>query len=139
MGIVHLKYSFATVLEMKQFIAIIVSLCLLLQCAAQLGIMGMYQVRKEYIAKNLCVNKNKPKMHCNGKCHLKKQLKKASEQQDKQDERSNEEVSVAVAFVLPQVWQPLYHSIASRIQHVSFYNAPAGINPCADIFHPPQA
>lgn len=35
-----------------------------------------YAMNKEYIAKNLCVNRNKPKSHCNGKCHLMKQLKK---------------------------------------------------------------
>ena len=40
-----------------------------------------YQLNKEYIAQNLCENKNKPMMHCNGKCHLRKQLS----EQDKKD------------------------------------------------------
>ncbi len=38
-----------------------------------------YIVNYEYISKELCVNKAKPKMHCNGKCHLMKELAKASE------------------------------------------------------------
>jgi hypothetical protein len=38
-----------------------------------------YIVNYEYITKVLCVNKDKPKMHCNGKCHLMKELAKASE------------------------------------------------------------
>lgn len=38
-----------------------------------------YAVNYEYISKVLCVNKDKPKMHCNGKCHLMKELAKASE------------------------------------------------------------
>ena len=38
-----------------------------------------YIVNYEYITKVLCVNKAKPKMQCNGKCHLKKELAKASE------------------------------------------------------------
>ena len=38
-----------------------------------------YIVNYEYISKVLCVNKAKPKMHCNGKCHLMKELAKASE------------------------------------------------------------
>jgi hypothetical protein len=37
-----------------------------------------YAVNKEYIAKNLCENRAKPKMNCKGKCHLMKQLKKAA-------------------------------------------------------------
>ena len=38
-----------------------------------------YVVNYEYISKVLCVNKAKPKMKCNGKCHLMKELAKASE------------------------------------------------------------
>ena len=38
-----------------------------------------YVVNYEYISKELCVNKAKPKMKCNGKCHLMKELAKVSE------------------------------------------------------------
>ena len=38
-----------------------------------------YVVNYEYISKVLCVNKAKPKMQCNGKCHLMKELAKNSE------------------------------------------------------------
>ena len=38
-----------------------------------------YVVNYEYISKVLCVNKAKPKLKCNGKCHLMKELAKASE------------------------------------------------------------
>jgi hypothetical protein len=38
-----------------------------------------YIVNYEYISKVLCVNKEKPKMQCNGKCHLMKELAKSSE------------------------------------------------------------
>ncbi len=38
-----------------------------------------YVVNYDYITKTLCVNKAKPKMQCNGKCHLMKELAKAAE------------------------------------------------------------
>lgn len=38
-----------------------------------------YIVNYEYISKVLCVNKDKPKMQCNGKCHLMQELAKSSE------------------------------------------------------------
>ena len=38
-----------------------------------------YVVNYEYISKVLCVNKAKPKMKCNGKCHLMKELAKTAE------------------------------------------------------------
>lgn len=33
-----------------------------------------YAWKKDYIAKYLCINKDKPELQCNGKCHLKKEL-----------------------------------------------------------------
>lgn len=38
-----------------------------------------WKINQDYITENYCVNKDKPKMHCNGKCHLAKQLEKAEE------------------------------------------------------------
>lgn len=38
------------------------------------------------ITQKLCVNKNKPQLHCNGKCYLSKQLKKAAENEKKQSQ-----------------------------------------------------
>lgn len=44
-----------------------------------------YAIHQDYFAKVLCVNKDKPEMHCNGKCHLKKEIKKST------GENSNEQ------------------------------------------------
>jgi hypothetical protein len=38
-----------------------------------------YAVNYDYISKVLCINKDKPELKCNGKCHLMKELAKASE------------------------------------------------------------
>ena len=38
-----------------------------------------YVLNYDYIVKELCENKAKPEMKCNGKCHLMKELAKASE------------------------------------------------------------
>ncbi|WP_159023594.1 hypothetical protein [Formosa sp. L2A11] len=38
-----------------------------------------YAAFYDYIKNELCVNKDVPEMHCNGKCHLKAQLAKASD------------------------------------------------------------
>lgn len=41
-----------------------------------------YVVNYDYISKVLCINKEKPKLECNGKCHLMKELAKASDTSD---------------------------------------------------------
>jgi len=39
-----------------------------------------YQINRDYIAQNLCENKNDVIPTCGGSCYLKKELKKASEE-----------------------------------------------------------
>lgn len=38
-----------------------------------------FELRKKYIVHNLCENRYKPQLHCDGKCYLAKQLQKAAE------------------------------------------------------------
>ena len=38
-----------------------------------------YAVNYDYIVETLCINKNKPEVHCNGKCYLSKELAKAND------------------------------------------------------------
>ncbi|MEY2922536.1 hypothetical protein [Flavobacterium sp.] len=54
-----------------------------------------YLVNYKYISTVLCENKDKPKLNCCGKCHLKKELAKASEgekpiQSNKKDNHKQE-------------------------------------------------
>lgn len=35
-----------------------------------------FVINKDYIAKILCINKDKPEFKCNGKCHLRNEIKK---------------------------------------------------------------
>jgi hypothetical protein len=60
-----------------------------------------YAVNYGYISKELCVNKNKPKLHCNGKCHLMKELAKASEQEKPVSEKKSGEHPAEVLFLEP--------------------------------------
>jgi hypothetical protein len=43
-----------------------------------------YELRKDFIIKNYCINKSRPEMHCDGKCYLAKQLQKAEQEDQKQ-------------------------------------------------------
>ena len=39
-----------------------------------------YIVRKDFIIEKFCINKEKPELQCNGKCHLNKQAQKAADE-----------------------------------------------------------
>ncbi len=51
---------------------------------SRMGVLVYYQANKAYIAKVLCVNKNRPSLHCDGKCYLAQKLKAAEEREEKQ-------------------------------------------------------
>ncbi len=59
---------------LKKASVILVLFAILLQTFSSVTIIVNYAVNKEYISKTLCENRAKPKMRCNGKCHLKKKL-----------------------------------------------------------------
>jgi len=41
-----------------------------------------YIINYNYIKTVLCVNKDKPEMHCNGQCHLKMMIKKETQEEN---------------------------------------------------------
>lgn len=57
-----------------------------------------YAVNYDYIAKELCENKAKPQMHCNGKCHLMKELAKAAENEKPSSEKKSLHQETEVLF-----------------------------------------
>jgi len=98
-----------------------------------------YIVNYDYIAKELCENKAKPQMHCNGKCHLMKELAKAAEEQkqesDKKSAQQNSEVlfcevfsdfSFSPAVIIPIIKnETVYNNLYSHNSAVSFFHPPA--------------
>lgn len=50
--------------------------------------MGNWVINHDYIAKYLCVQKNKPNNKCNGKCHLAKSLQKVDEADENGDKNA---------------------------------------------------
>ncbi len=49
---------------------------------SRLFVYAGFKLNQSYIAANLCENRNKPQMHCNGRCYLMKKIKQAEEKQN---------------------------------------------------------
>lgn len=69
-----------------------------------------YVVLYDYIKNELCVNKDKPDLGCNGKCHLKKELAHAS---DTKTEKNK------VNFASAEL-QVMYYQALDAVQAVFF-------------------
>ena len=69
--------TFPVTLPVNRFLAFFLVALVLLQTLGQEVLVVDYQLHKARITELYCVNKARPQLHCNGKCHLAKQLRKA--------------------------------------------------------------
>lgn len=113
---------------------------LLTQCVARLGVMGWFELNKDYIAKTLCINRDKPAMKCCGKCYLQKQLKKVddTDASKKQSDRAGK--AEVLVYILPAA---IPHNLLSApaiaaIQHPANQHLYDSRFPTS-IFHPPAS
>src|ERR1043165_1467651 len=78
-----------------QFITgVFLSAMILLQSASLLLIDVGYNANHSYIAAALCVNRDKPQMHCDGKCFLKKELRNQQEKESSSQRTIHQNSSV---------------------------------------------
>lgn len=52
-------------------------------------VQAAFSVNRDYIIKELCVNRFKPEMRCNGKCYMKKQMQQQEEQSGTNTQQKN--------------------------------------------------
>lgn len=121
---------------MQKICTIFLILALSVQLLAKLEIIALYKINKDYISQNLCENRARPKLECNGKCYLKKQLDKT------EDESSNPgtetEAQTLIFFLVPTLWSQSIEFIEPVLAHNTGYTAFFNSCKLTDIFHPPD-
>jgi hypothetical protein len=120
----------------NRFLAYFLAALILLQSFGRELLVLDYTLNKARITELYCVNKARPKLHCNGKCYLAQKLRKAADAERKAPagpEKVKYEVLPAPPFVLrvPQRW---------RRTPLRFAAPPRALYACAPshgVFHPP--
>ena len=74
---------------MRQAVAFLLLCSLSVHCAGRLGIVARWWLDRDYIARELCVNRAAPQLQCGGKCYLVKQLRATDTAEQKQLPNSN--------------------------------------------------
>jgi hypothetical protein len=123
---------------MKIALVYILLFATLLPTVSPWGTIAYYHANKDYIARVLCENRDKPQLNCDGKCYLAKKLKA---QQDKQDKETTERVQNApilhlfcadyLQFTFPPIRETRQESVAFAYL-LTVYSAPL-----APVFQPP--
>ncbi len=125
---------------MKFIAAPILFLLLLTQIFSKWLLVAEYAVNKEFIAKNLCVNKAKPKLKCHGKCQLMKKMAEETENSNSGSGSGTIKSNLSEALPnhdLSNVF--MFTPPTNRISHNAIYLLLKYTAPLAAIFHPPLA
>ena len=123
---------------MKFIASTIFILLLLTQVFSKWLMVIDYAVNKDYIAKNLCENRSRPTLHCNGKCQLMKKMALEEDQSNKTNSGSSvakapfTDVLFNAAFTLTQLT-----TSASDFSYNDFYLVAIPSSFHSSIFHPP--
>jgi hypothetical protein len=98
-----------------------------------------FKINQDYIAKVLCINRDKPEMHCNGNCVLMQRIKASEEKERKEiPQKLKEQKEILYCFVISK-WQlqtPIEEK--SPKQQLTFYQAPFTAAFVNGIFRPPK-
>jgi hypothetical protein len=138
---VPVYYTFATAKrnfdrELKKFSTIILLTIIILQTFGSFVIQVDYFLNKSYIAKVFCINREKPKMHCNGKCYLAKQLKEQEQQEQQAPNLKREKFEVQPCY-LPTSFAFTAIAFTNNIEY--YYTSKVLTSPfLRSIFHPPN-
>lgn len=121
---------------MKRTLAYLLLLIFLIQSFEVILINANFKLNQNYF-EEICINKDKAEMKCNGKCHLKRQISQSeqnrSEKEEVKTEKETQIFITQVSFVLPGIPPRI---AATPLQPATILH-PA--DPVFVIFHPPKA
>ncbi|MBK9733043.1 MAG: hypothetical protein IPO83_17460 [Chitinophagaceae bacterium] len=89
---------------MKQFkssAASVMAAMIVLQSLSLLYVQCEFNINQAYIARVLCINRDKPQMHCDGKCYLKKEIDRNAEKENSHQKEISSYTSITLFFYQP--------------------------------------
>jgi hypothetical protein len=98
-----------------------------------------FKLNQDFISKTLCINRAKPKLHCNGKCQLMKKLKQVEKEEQKQlPQGLKEKLEVIYIQEITSFKFSTDFSASEEKLKYNHSNSQVYSKYHLDIFHPPQ-
>jgi len=128
-------FSFAFVKACQKVIALFMLAGILANSFNHWVILTSYTLNKSYISSVLCTNKDKPGLHCEGKCFMDIKLKELA-QKNKQDLEQLKRMAETVIPDQQLLPEPCFEYHFTQHNCISVVKKP--IDQSAFIFHPPK-
>src|ERR1700761_892353 len=99
---------------LRRYIAYLLVVTIMSSSFSRFFVYAGFELNRDYIATKLCENRNKPWLHCNGKCYFMKKIRQAEEKEKNNERQSQKNLFQEALFVqkpairfYPQVLQVL--------------------------------
>ena len=96
-----------------------------------------FKLNQEYIAKVLCINKEKPQLECNGQCILMQKMKAAQESENPEQNPAPKSQLLEIFTELKSIYHPISFQLTEKKYFE--YSASLVVLNFSKIFHPPQS
>jgi hypothetical protein len=121
---------------LNRYLAILLLMLLVFSNCSRFFVYAGFEVNQKYIAAQLCENKARPWLNCNGRCYLMKKLKQVEQKEKKQEQeqkRSQYQEAIPAALSLNLAFnKPVQRKTYPRLP------APGVIERSLSIFQPPK-
>ncbi|MEI2710936.1 MAG: hypothetical protein V9E96_18255 [Chitinophagaceae bacterium] len=125
---------------MKSLITFFLLVFLSLQTFAPSMFVSIFYANQQSLTEKYCINKSKPKLHCNGKCYLQKKLNKLN-QTDTKENKNHELINITLKFDPFVLFEKAKVATNSTLVSNEFQLYTSQHKPfmyCSSIFHPPS-
>ena len=124
---------------MRSILSTLMILIFLSPLLMKVSILVDFKIHQDFIAKVLCINKDKPMSNCNGKCILAQKLKKAEEPQKKEfpaalKERLEINLYLTDIFIVNTESRLVAENNINLFKNDPFFKS----NFSTEVFHPPK-
>ncbi len=99
---------------------------------------GLFKIKQSDIVEKLCVNRNQPSKHCEGKCFLKDRFEEKNNENGDKTPFTNVEESVKINFIQPLGQEALQRVENSTLTLPAFHLSIAAQSYFATILQPPD-
>ena len=123
----------------RSFVTMLLILAMMGPTLSSHIVLIIFELNKDYVARNLCKNRTKPELQCNGKCFLQRKLR---ETQD--SEKNNSQKSAQKNLNFFTVEPPPTFSLEiclfsnSALELFTYYNSVYFYNNLCSVFRPPK-
>jgi hypothetical protein len=120
---------------MKALGVIVIMISLLMQTFSKGVVLLEFRLNRDFIAKNLCENRNRPTLKCGGRCQLMRQWK--AEDDKAANEKAGKSNFTETCYTDQFLLLPSFTPTPDFLTHTAVYSVRISNKHTRRLFHPP--